>query len=155
MSMLAYIVPIQGSGGEVTPPIHYPPGVWPNPPGDRPGIWPRPPGGWPDHPIALPPEIWPGPPKPPNEVAPPIHLPWGGIIMPPIALPGGIVTPPIYYPPTVWPNPPGIPGVWPNPPDLPGLPTGKAFVAVYTKRSGWHAAVVDIPAGPPVSEPKK
>jgi hypothetical protein len=136
--MLAYIVPIQ-SGGEATPPIHYPPGVWPHPPG----------GGSPALPIALPPEIWPGPPKPPNEVTPPIHLPGGGIIMPPIALPGppaGIATPPIYYPPGIWPNPPGGGGT---------IPVNKAFVAVYTARSGWHAALVDIPPEPPTAGPKK
>ena len=146
MSMLAVITPIQGSGGEVAPPIHYPPHIWGG--GVPPHSWPHPPGGIVSPPIALPPEIWPGPPKPPNEVTPPIHLPNGGIIMPPIALPGpgGIVTPPIYYPPGIWPNPPGGGGT---------IPLNKAFIAVYTARSGWHAAVVDIPAPPPEAQPKK
>ena len=137
--MFAFIVPLEGGGGSPSLPIHLPPGTWP----------PKPPGyggGVPTLPIALPPQMWPKPPGPPNEVAPPIFLPDGGVVTPPIQLPGGIVVPPIYYPPSLWPNPPG--------PSLPGLPQNKALVAIFTARSGWHAALVDIPPEPPTSGPK-
>jgi hypothetical protein len=63
-----------------TPPIFYPPEIWPTPPARPPlGIW-GPPSGLPTPPIYLP--TPPGPGQPP------------------------IAVPPIYYPPEVWPKPP-------------------------------------------------
>jgi hypothetical protein len=124
--MLALIVPISGGGlpGEVpTPPIHYPPSVWPPPsagvptppiyypPSPPPGIWPSP--GHPAHPIAPggpPPGVWPGPGVP----TPPIYYP--------PAPPVGIWPSPPTMPPGVWPSPPV--GIWPSPPGGGGVPPG-------------------------------
>ena len=41
-------------------------------------------------------------------------------------------------------------------PTLEDIPyqVNKALVAVYTTRSGWHAALVDIPPAPPTAGPK-
>jgi hypothetical protein len=116
------------SDGVPTPPIYYPPGVWPVPPQPPDlGIWPGP--GYPAHPIAPggpPPSVWPGPGYPAHPIAPGGPPPgvWPGPERPDQGLP---------VPPAVWPGPgnpahpiaPGgpPPGVWPGPgrPDQ-GLP---------------------------------
>src|SRR6516162_333094 len=92
-----------------TPPIYYPPEIWPRPPAAPPvdpgyGI--------------------PGPPYPPH----PAH---------PIA-PGGpppTATPPIYYPPEVWPKPPEVPEQPPVMPPGAILPPGWSWY--YTDFWGW------------------
>jgi hypothetical protein len=146
MAMLVWLIPVNAPGGEPTPPIYYPPGIWPPgfpthpiaPGGPPPGIWPGP--GYPAHPIAPggpPPVIWPGPGYP----APPIYYPpypsQPPFPTPPINIGG---PPPwgIPLPPGIWPSPgypahpiaPGgpPPSVWPGPgrPDqgLPGAQPG-------------------------------
>ena len=98
-----------------TPPIYYPPEIWPRPPAAPPvdpgyGI--------------------PGPPYPPHP-AHPIYPPG------PIA-PGGpppTATPPIYYPPEVWPNPPVPPEQPPVMPPGAILPPGWSWY--YTDFWGW------------------
>lgn len=81
--------PTPPGGGNVTPPIYYPPGIW-GPTDPRPGFGPTPPSGGSG--------IWgPNDPRP----TPPIHLgPGGGI--------GG--PPGIWGPPGPWPGPGPLPG---------------------------------------------
>jgi hypothetical protein len=68
-----------GEGGVPTPPIYYPPEIWPP-------IPPEGGGGVPTPPIYYPPEVWP-------------PLPGGGF--------PGHPSHPIYNPPGIWPRPPG------------------------------------------------
>jgi hypothetical protein len=103
--------------GKPTPPIYYPPQVWPGP-------------GVPGHPIELPPDspappvVWPSPGVP----AHPIALPPEGVVMPPIYI-DGKPTPPIYYPGDGSPAHPIAPGgevptqpIQPTPAPKPGTP---------------------------------
>jgi hypothetical protein len=124
----------------VMPPIYYPPYL-PTLPNPAPPVWggggqPMPPGYpvYPSHPI--PPAVWPQPPLPGQPPGiwgggnvpmptPPIYIPGGGVIMPPMA-PGGAPTHPITIPPGSWVMPPHVdntlpttPGVAPMPPIAP------------------------------------
>jgi hypothetical protein len=120
---LALITPLAGgqAPGVPTPPIYYPPEIWP-----KPGYPAHPiaPGGGPAHPIVIPPDaIAPGVPEHPIVLPPP--EPGHPIIIPPDAIAPGVPSHPIYLPPSIWPDPgvpahpiaPGgpPPGIWPGP----------------------------------------
>jgi len=91
-----------------TPPIYYPPEVWP-----------RPPSGPVDPGYGIP-----GPPYPAHPIVPPGGYP-----------PGGVATPPIYYPPEIWPKPPVPPEQPPVMPPGAILPPGWSWY--YTNIWGW------------------
>jgi hypothetical protein len=98
---VTYLEPEGPPGGVVSPPIYYPPEVWPPQPGHPahplppvPGhpAHPLPPGsGLPTHPIFLPPSVWPQPPGS-GEPSHPIVLP------PDPGKPPGTVWPPLDPP---------------------------------------------------------
>jgi hypothetical protein len=143
--MLAMIIPVEGGAGSPSHPIHYPPGVWPHPP-----------GGAVAPPIVIPP-VGAMPPIyiPPAGVAPPIYYPPRVGPKPPGG--GGRPTPPIYEPPVVWPGPapappdppdtvePPIvipPNVWPPLP--PDIETGRLWVLAWIQGAGWHWLYCDL-----------
>jgi len=173
--------PMPPSGGVPTPPIYYPPEVWPPLPGQPPGIWPSP--GHPAHPIApggpppiagwTPPGFHPSHPiapgGPPPVAAPPIYFPPG---QPPVIWPGpGYPAHPIAPggpPPEVWPTPPekppgggqSPPVIWPSPghpahpiviPEPPDDPAKWEVKAGWSPLTGW--VIVIIPVGANVPTP--
>src|SRR4030095_16615328 len=139
-----------------TPPIYYPPGIWPGPgrpdqglPGQPPGIWPG--QGTPTHPIAGPPPgIWPGPGRPDQGLPgqPPGIWPGQGTPTHPIAGVPGHPSHPIYLPPGVWPGPaPSHPIVLPPAPS-PGDPThpiAGGVVVVWVPGVGWGVLPACLP----------
>jgi hypothetical protein len=161
---LAYIMPVSGGpvdpgfgvpgwpshpiapGGPppvVSPPIYYPPGIWPSPGHPAHPIAPGGPPPWVSHPI--PPSVWPQPPggQPPGIWGGPGSLPpW---VMPPIA-PGGPGGPPLG----TW----GGDSPWPGyarPPIAPGgQPPG---IWGPTDPRPTHPIVIPIPPGEQPPEP--
>src|SRR3974390_137101 len=113
--------------GVVTPPIYYPPEIWPpRPPsaGQPPGIWPSP--GYPAHPIVLPPGFIPG--------LKPEH--------------------PIVIPPTE-PGVPAHPIVIPPPPAKPEVLENWEAKTYWTPQTGWAVAIVPSESHPGVPTPSK
>jgi hypothetical protein len=149
--VLAWIVPVQGSGGlHPEHPIYNPPGVWPSPgypshpiaPGGGPSQGP----GFPTHPIApggLPPGVWPPPGYPAHPIAPGGEAPVHPIVLPP------------EPPPTIWPTPPGKPpggvtGTPSQPINLPpttagGTQPGFWAEAYFEQLGGWVWVWVPVP----------
>lgn len=116
--------PIAPGGEHPMPPIYYPPIIWPQPPEGGPPIIIDPPH--PEHPIVLPPIVWPDP-NPPH----PAH---------PIVIP---------LPPEIWPRPghPEHPIV--IPPEQP--PEGQPVVdwkVGWTQEKGWVVVGIIIPEFP-------
>ena len=117
--------------GVVTPPIYYPPEIWP----------PRPPSA------GQPPGIWGGGNVP--MPTPPIYLP-------PATIPG-VPAHPIYIPPSIWPSPgvPTHPIVIPPEPEKPQVLENWDVKTAWSPQTGWIVAIVPSESHPGVPTPSK
>ena len=142
--------------GVVSPPIYYPPEVWPpRPPSPPVGIWP--PAGVVSPPIYYPPEIW--PPRPPSAGQPPGIWPSPGypahpIVLPPGFIPGLKPEHPIYIPPPT-PGVPTHPIVLPPEPEKPQVLENWEAKTYWTPQTGWAVAIVPSESHPGVPTPAK
>jgi hypothetical protein len=124
-AFLAIVVPVGGTGGggDVSPPIHNPPGIWPIPNPNPPGIW----GGAPSYPDnGLP--WFPG--HPGN------RPPWAP------AYPGNGLPPIPSVPPPLFPTAPVAPG-GEGSGGHPSNPISGGFILAWSPAYGW----IYIPSG--------